>query len=68
MAQLIVRGLSESLVRALAERAVKHKRSVEQEHRDILRAALVKSRAAQLGTVLVAMPNVGRDEDFVRSQ
>jgi plasmid stability protein len=40
MAQLLVRGLSEDLVRRLRERAKAHGRSVEAEHRAILEAAV----------------------------
>lgn len=40
MAQLLVRGLSDDLVRRLRERAKAHERSVEAEHRAILEAAV----------------------------
>ena len=40
MAQLVVRNLPDDLVRALKLRAAKHNRSAEQEHREILEAAL----------------------------
>lgn len=40
MARLIVRNLPRDLVRALKQRAARHGRSAEQEHREILEAAL----------------------------
>ena len=68
MAQLMVRNLPDELVKALKRRAVKHNRSAEQEHREILRAALKGPRRRQLAEVLAAMPNVGEDQDFIRAQ
>ncbi len=66
MAQLIVRNLAEDVVRALEERADRHGRSAEAEHREILRAALSEPPAEDPRAVLLDMPNVGRDEDFER--
>ncbi len=68
MAQLVVRNLPEELVKTLKARAAKHHRSTEQEHREILAAALRGPRRRSLAEVLGSMPNVGRDEDFARSQ
>jgi plasmid stability protein len=68
MAQLVVRNLSDDLVKALKQRAAKHNRSAEQEHREILEAALRGPRRRRLADVLAAMPNVGKDEDFTRDQ
>jgi antitoxin FitA len=68
VAQLMVRNLPEELVKALKQRAAKNNRSAEQEHREILRAALHRPRRRSLAEVLGAMPDVGRDEDFVRVQ
>jgi antitoxin FitA len=68
MAQLTVRNLPEELVKALKERAAKHNRSAEQEHREILRAALRAPRRRHLADVLAAIPNVGNDQDFARAQ
>ena len=68
MAQLMVRNLTEDLVKALKQRAAKHNRSAEQEHREILQAALRGPRRRRLAEVLGAMPNVGEDQDFVREQ
>ncbi|MGH8236574.1 MAG: FitA-like ribbon-helix-helix domain-containing protein [Steroidobacteraceae bacterium] len=68
MAQLVVRNLPEELVKALKQRAAKHSRSAEQEHREILRAALQGPRRRQLAEVLALIPHVGKDEDFARKQ
>jgi antitoxin FitA len=68
MAQLMVRNLTEDLVKALKQRAAKHNRSAEQEHREILQAALRGPRRRRLAEVLGTMPNVGEDQDFVREQ
>ena len=68
MAQLMVRKLAEDLVKALKQRAAKHNRSAEQEHREILQAALRGPRRRSLADVLGSMPDVGTDRDFVREQ
>jgi plasmid stability protein len=68
MAQLMVRNLTDDLVKALKQRAAKNNRSAEQEHREILQAALRGPRRRRLAEVLGTMPNVGKDEDFVRKQ
>lgn len=48
MAQLLVRNVSEDVVRALKARAVAHGRSVEAEHRVLLEQALAADRRAQV--------------------
>jgi antitoxin FitA len=68
MAQLLVRNLPDDLVKALKQRAAKHNRSAEQEHREILQSALRGPRRRPLAALLAAMPNVGNDEDFEREQ
>ena len=68
MAQLMVRNLPDDLVKALKQRAARNNRSAEQEHREILQAALHGPRRRQLAEVLAAMPNVGEDLDFAREQ
>jgi plasmid stability protein len=68
MAQLIVRDLSDELVKTLKLRAAMHNRSAEEEHREILRAALERPVRRPLAEVLAAMPNVGTDDDFARAQ
>jgi plasmid stability protein len=66
VAQLIVRNIEEEVVQALKERAVRHRRSAEAEHREILREALVAEPAEDPKTVLLEMPDVGEDSDFAR--
>jgi len=66
MATLIVRDIDESLVRTLKQRAAKHGRSAEAEHREVLASVLRGPRKRHLAEVLAAVPNVGRDEDFIR--
>jgi len=67
MAQLIVRNLDDEIVKRLRRRAAERGRSVEAEHREILREALLKSRPRKsLKQHLLEIPNIGRDEDFVR--
>lgn len=68
MAQLMVRNLTDDLVKALKLRAAKHNCSAEQEHREILQAALRGPRRRTVAEVLAAIPNVGMDADFVRQQ
>jgi len=68
MAQLIVRNLEEQIVQALKERAGRHGRSAEAEHREILREALVSEPVEDPKAVLLDMPNVGEDADFERRQ
>ena len=69
MAQLIVRNLPESVVKALKVRAAQHGRSAEAEHREILREALLPSTSWKtLKDTLLAMPDVGNDSDFERSR
>lgn len=67
MADLLVRGVDETVVRALKARAGARGRSVEAEHRDILAAALLQPRRRSFAAVLASMPNVGADEDFERA-
>jgi plasmid stability protein len=65
--QLLVRNLDADVVGRLRRRAAEHGRSAEAEHREILRTALrPRAGAASLKAHLLAMPNVGRDEDFAR--
>ncbi len=66
MANLIVRGIDDTLVQALRERAARHGRSAEAEHREILAATLRRPKKRSFAEVLGAMPNVGTDEDFAR--
>lgn len=66
MANLLVRGIDDSVVQALRERAARHGRSAEAEHREILAAALRRPKKRTFAEVLAAMPNVGKDQDFAR--
>ncbi len=65
MAQLLVRNLENSVKERLQRRARRHGRSMEEEVRDILRAAVKeekKSSAGGLGTELAALfPKEGPD-------
>ena len=64
MAQLIVRELEESVVRALKRRAAKKGVSAEAEHRAILREVLLRRSRRSFKEALLAMPDVGNDTDF----
>lgn len=66
MANLVVRNLDVAIVHALKERAARHKRSAEAEHRAILEQALLRPKRRSLAQLLASMPDVGRDEDFER--
>lgn len=66
MADLLVRGVEDALVRALKKRAGVHGRSAEAEHRAILAAALLSPPRRNLADLLASMPDVGRDDDFER--
>jgi antitoxin FitA len=67
MANLVVRNLDQRVVDALKQRAARHGRSAEAEHRAILEEVLlVTPKKRSFAEVLASMPNVGRDEDFER--
>lgn len=67
VAQLIVRNLEDSVVKALRERAAGKGRSTEAEHREILREALSKVRRhTSLKALLSEMPATGDDAAFAR--
>lgn len=66
MANLLVRGVDEAIVRALKERAGEHGQSAEAEHRAILAQALARPRRRTFAEVLASMPDVGLDADFER--
>ena len=66
-AQLVVRNLEPEIVAALKSRAVRRGRSMEAEHREILRAALRPGRGrTSFKEWLLRMPDVGADKDFAR--
>jgi plasmid stability protein len=69
MADLLVRGVDETLVRALKARAGANGRSAQAELRAILAEALTPpTRKRSFAEVLASMPNIGTDEDFARIQ
>jgi len=68
MPQLIVRQIEEKVVKRLKQQAGHHGVSMEEEHRRILREALLgnASKRPSFKEALLAMPNVGDDKDFER--
>jgi plasmid stability protein len=69
MAQLVVRKLESKVVIELRKRAARSGRSMEAEHREILRAALLPARGKEsLKELLLLMPYAGRDSDFARAK
>jgi antitoxin FitA len=68
MHQLVVRKIEEKVVRKLKERAGAHGVSMEEEHRRILREALLGTSAKRpsFKEALLAMPPAGDDLDFER--
>ena len=68
MANLIVRNVEDEVVKALKAQSGKNGVSAEEEHRRILRRALLKPRQKSFAEALMEIPNVGRDEDFERVQ
>ncbi|MGN6385247.1 MAG: FitA-like ribbon-helix-helix domain-containing protein [Verrucomicrobiota bacterium] len=69
MSQLIVRNIEPTLVKKLKVRAGLHGVSMEEEHRRILREALLEegSKPSFLD-YLMQMPDVGTDDIFEREQ
>ncbi len=68
MPQLLVRNIEEKVVRKLKESAGVHGVSTEEEHRRILRKALLEPgvKRASLKEYLRQMPDVGPDDLFER--
>lgn len=66
MANLLIRGVEDTLVQRLREQAATHGRSAEAEHRAILVAALRGPKTPSFARLLGSMPAVGQDEDFAR--
>jgi len=54
-------------VAVLKQRAARHVRSAEAEHRALLEDILLYPKAKSFAEVLVSMPDVGRDEDFFKT-
>ena len=71
MAQLLVRNLDAELVSCLKKRAGEHGVSVEEEHRRILRAALLADggeKRKSFWQVLGEMPDAGDERLFERDR
>ena len=68
MAQLVVRELEQSIIDALKSRVAEHGRGAEAEHRAILEQALLQPYRRSFIEVLMDIPDVGNDSDFVRVQ
>ena len=67
MPSLVVRNLDQRIIDALKQRAARHGRSAEAEHRAILEDVLLaKTRKKSFADVLSRIPNVGQDSDFDR--
>lgn len=70
MAELTIREVEPVIVAKLKERAQQHGRSVEEEHRAILRNTLLADEeqfsAITFEGYLRTMPDVGTDDDFAR--
>jgi plasmid stability protein len=66
MPQLVVRRIEEKVVKKLKERAGRQGVSMEEEHRRILRSALLggQKKKPSFKEYLLRMPNVGPDELF----
>ena len=69
VAQLIVRNIEDDVVKALKLSAAEHGRSAEEEHRELLRSALLRPRRVEpdFKTLLASIP-AGDDEIFERSR
>jgi plasmid stability protein len=70
VAELTVREIESIIVSKLEERAAQHSRTVEEEHKAILREVLVggsePTHPMSFERYLRAMPDVGIDADFSR--
>lgn len=67
MKQLLVRNIEADVVRELKVRAARNGHSAEEEHRQILRAALGRdTNSPSLKELLLEMPDLGDDRDFER--
>jgi plasmid stability protein len=66
MANLIVRNIDESIVKALKKRASLHGVSAEAEHRKILEQVLLQPKRKSFAEVLMQIPDVGNNSDFER--
>jgi plasmid stability protein len=64
MPQLVVRNIEETVVRKLRTRAAREGVSMEEEHRRILREALIgrKKRGATFADYLISIPQASENE------
>src|SRR5437870_13546525 len=67
-AQLIVRNLDPDIVAALRTRAARSGRSMEAEHREVLRSALGPARRTSLREWTLRMPDAGSDRHFITAR
>jgi plasmid stability protein len=65
MAQLIVRNIDDRIAKQLKKKAAEDGISMEEAHRRILQQAM-SSHDTSFKEMLLAIPGVGRDEDFGR--
>jgi plasmid stability protein len=72
MAELTIREIDPEIIDRLTQLAKQHQRSIEEEHRAILREALYREHPAEANAPFEAflglMPDVGHDDDFSRIQ
>lgn len=68
MANLVVRNIDDSIVKALKARAGSYGHSAEAEHRLILESALLQPKKKSFSEAIRSIPNVGCDSDFERIQ
>jgi plasmid stability protein len=66
VASRVVRNGNPRNVDALKQRAARHGRSAEAEHRALLEGLLLRPKGTNFAAVLANMPNVGEDADFAR--
>ena len=61
---LVIRNVDEEMMRALKLRAAGHGRSVEAEHLEILKSALLKPRRRSFAEVLESIPNIHLEDCY----
>ena len=66
MTNLVVRNRDQHIVDALKQRAARHSRSIEAEHRAVLEELLLHPKGKNFAEAFSPMPNVGQDKDFER--
>lgn len=66
MHDLLIQGISKSLMRSLRELAASNGRSAEQEAFAIIKDVVHGPASKAFGEALMSMPNVGLDSDFER--